>query len=162
MKIDFGKVGRMVILAVVLLSPSGCASRDNKEAAELLDGYLKMTMAPPSGKGNAERMSSELDMLGKKADSAKDKLPGNFHERYKRLVAMTQLSIAPAESAGDLKEVADYIKTIHGSAPRMSVPELTIAAAFAFSEELVRLEMLQSGETDHDKAKASLFARGKK
>ena len=112
-----------------------------------------------------------LDELDNKAQSLKGQLPPDFYERFRRLIATTRLSIAPNPDEHSREQINAYIQTITGAPPPKGDTDLetsiqsltgkaskgdmnlTISAAFAFSEEALRLNMLLDGETNREKAR---------
>jgi hypothetical protein len=112
-----------------------------------------------------------LDDLAREAESNKESLSAEFHDRFGELVEMTRISIA-SNNADERKRLSAYIEKTTGAPVQEKSPSefdkqmefltgkpipddvnLTIAAAFAFSEEVLRLDMLLDGETDREKVR---------
>lgn len=157
---------RTIIAAFLIAALGGCRSASNVAAHKLLDRYFENELATVS----APAKRRVLDELQTETRELKGKLPDNFYDRYARLVEITRLSLLPDIDANQRGQIVAYIQSITGQAPAKagtgleSLQSLTgrpakgdinlaIAEAFAFSEEVIRLDMLLDGETDREKVR---------
>jgi hypothetical protein len=157
-------VAVMFLTAIV----TGCA-QSNETAHKLLEGYMENAVSVQT---KADAKLRVLDDLAKEAESNKENLPAVFHQRFMELLEMTKLSIGSTLDADDRKKLSAYIEKITGAPLQEKSPDafekqmqaltgkpipndvnITIAAAFAFSNEVVRLDMLLDGETDPEKVR---------
>jgi hypothetical protein len=152
-----GVVSAVLIAALCL----GCGSQSNEAAQQLLDDYMVLVT---DVQGTAASKTTVLDELSQRAETHSDqgRLPSDFYRRYQDMIDATRLSIAPGNDE-DAREDArvkltKYIESITGAPPPTEI-NLTVSAAFAISEEAVRLSMLLSGETDPEKARQKYAER---
>ena len=140
-----------VILITTLLAGAllGCRSQSNEAAHALLEAYMENA----TGFAGAPAMTTALDDQESKLASLKGQLPQAFHDRYQRLIDITRLTIAPTIDGPSRQQIAEYVQSVTGTPPPEGANNLTISAAFAFSEEVLRLDMLLDGETDRDKVR---------
>jgi hypothetical protein len=161
-------VAALSVVLIVTIS-QGCQSRSREAAHLLLDQYFENSL---SIKETAASKTRVLDELEKNARALKGQIPDEFSKRYLRLVDMTRLSIATNMDAQARQQLADYIESITGAAPPKGdssfdasiqflrgAPSrldfnLIASSAFAFNEEMLRLDMLLDGETDREKVRA--------
>ena len=148
---------------VVALFLAGCAAENREAELSLLESYMKnfTALAVPSA---FKSMSSSLDEQEKRLYSLKGEISEDFFSRYERMLSVTRLTIQPKRNADDLRAIADYIRSVTGQAAPSGDNDLIVAAAFALSEEVLRLDMEVSGESDREKVRkkyADLMRPGK-
>ena len=139
-----------IALVVFLVALWGCASQSDEAAHQLLYDYID---SMSNVNGTAEAKIKAVDEQRTRLHSLKGQMREDFYDRFESLLATTRLSFAPETDGASREQVVTYIKSITGSSPSTQGMDLTIAEAFAFSEEAVRLQMLLDGETNHEKAK---------
>src|SRR5262245_19585466 len=140
----------ILITALIVGGLWGCRSQSNEAAHALLEAYMVNVTGMSAG---ATAMTSALDDQERKLSTLKGQLPHDFHDRYQRLIDITRLAIMPSIDGPSRQQIAEYVQSVTGTPPAEGENNLTIAAAFAFSEEVLRLDMLLDGETDRDKVR---------
>lgn len=141
------------LLAVFAL---GCQSKPNAAGHELLNAY--MDSATGMG-GSPAAMMKALDEQDSKVDSLKGRVPDSFIKRYHRLINATRLAIAQTRDDRARQQIAEFVQSVTGMAPPLDDKKLTIAAAGAFSEEVLLLDMLLDGETNRNKVREKFAER---
>lgn len=141
------------ILATILLALSlGCqtAQQPNAIAHALLNTYMDDATGSAAGLNG---MIKDLDEEESKLVALKGQVPEAFYDRYQRLIATTRLAIAPSRDEHSNQQIASFVQSVTGTPAPAGENELTVAAARAFSEEVLRLDMLLDGETNRDKVR---------
>ena len=149
--------GRMIFSTLLLtFCLLGCQSRPNDAAHTLLETYIDDITGLA---GSSEAMLKSLDRQESKVASLNGVVPGAFIEGYRRLITATRLALAKKRNERDNEQIAAFVKSVTGTAPPPGDNNLIIAAAGAFSEEVLRLDMLLEGETDRDKVRVRYAER---
>jgi hypothetical protein len=144
------RIALLALLAVLW----GCGSQSNEAAHELVYDYVD-SISNPSLSHTAAGTIKAIEEKEGKLHALKAQLPEDFYNRFERLLAATKLSVAPNTDAAAKDQLSKYIQSVTGSSPPPGM-NLTVSAAFAFSEESVRLAMKFDGETDQEKEKQKL------
>lgn len=147
-----------MILSMLLLSLflAGCQSRPNDAAHALLETYMDDVTGMVGG---PSAMLKSLDAQEDKVASLGGQVPDAFIDRYRRLIATTRLVAAKKRDERETQQIAAFVQSVTGNAAPSGDNNLIIAAAAAFSEEVLRLDMLLDGETDRHKVRAHYAER---
>jgi hypothetical protein len=148
-----------IILATILLAAAfGCQTTQQPNAAahDLLNAYMDDATGSAAG---ITGMIQDLDQQQSKLGALKGQVPEAFYDRYERLIATTRLAVAPSRDEHSSQEIAAYVQSVTGTPAPAGENNLTIAAARAFSEEVLRLDMLLDGETNRDKVREKYAER---
>jgi len=152
-----GFQGRMILSMLLLTLPLlGCQSRPNDAAHALLETYMDDLTGMVGG---TSAILKSLDVQESQVASLRGQVPEAFIDRYARLIATTRLVVAKKPDSRETQQIAAFIKSVTGHAAPSSDNNLIIAAAAAFSEEVIRLDMLLDGEADRDKVRARYAER---
>ena len=104
--------------------------------------------------GSPSAMLEALDQQESRLTSLKGQVPDAFIERYQRLLKTTRLVMAQKRNGQETEQIAAFVQSVTGRKPAGGDNNLILAAAAAFSEEVLRLDMLLDGETDLNKVRA--------
>jgi hypothetical protein len=149
--------GRMILSTLLLtFLLLACQPRPNDAAHALLETYMDDVT---SLAGSPSRMLKSLDAQESKVASLRGQVPDDFIDRYHRLIAMTRLVVAKKHDERETQQIDEFVHSVTGKAAPSGDNNLTIAAAAAFSEEVLRLDMLLDGETDRNKVRARYAER---
>ena len=149
--------GRMIFSTLLLtFCLLGCQSRPNDAAHTLLETYMDDITGMA---GSSEAMLKSLDEQESKIATLKGAVPDAFIERFGRLIAATRLVVAKKRDERESEQIVVFVKSVTGNAPPAGDNNLIIAAASAFADEILRLDMLLDGETDRDKVRTRYAER---
>jgi hypothetical protein len=149
--------GRLLLSTLLLtLFLTGCQSRPNDAAHVLLETYMD---GVTGFAGSSDAMLKSLDEQESGIASLKGQVPDAFIDRYRRLITTTRLVVAKKRDDRETQQIASFVQSVTGATPPAGENNLIIAAAGAFGEEVLRLDMLLDGETDRNKVRARYAER---